>query len=270
MFNKAWFQQSLHMSIAAFASTCFAVAGIHAFLLLRHKNPEIHAKALSIALTMGAVAAILQPVSGDISAKNVATLQPVKLAAMESLFKTSRSAPMIIGGIPDTAKQDVKYALHIPGLLSFLAHGHFDAEVTGLDKFKKGEWPPVIMVHFGFQVMVLMGMIMAAAGALHLLFMFKWKEIPQKRWWLRILVWLTPAGFIAVEAGWIVTEAGRQPWIIYGILKTSESVTPMPGIRYSFYLITFIYLTLSWVVLLLMKRQIAALRSDTPKENNHD
>ncbi len=106
---------------------------------------------------------------------------------------------------------------------------------------------------------------MALAALMNLLFTFKWKETLQKRWWLTTLAWLTPAGFIAVEAGWIVTETGRQPWIIYGILRTSESVTPMPGIRYSFYLVTFIYLTLTMVVFLLMKRQIAALQKDTSK-----
>jgi len=270
MFNKAWFQQALHMTIAAFASTCFAVAGIHALLYIRHRDREIHAKAHRIALTIGAVAAILQPISGDISAKNVAKYQPAKLAAMESLFKTSKPAPMIIGGIPDTATQEVKHAIRIPKLLSFLAHGNFDAEVTGLDKFDKSEWPPVPIVHFAFQIMVLMGMIMALTGALHMLFLIKWKENSNKNWWLKWVAWVTPAGFIAVEAGWIVTEVGRQPWIIYGIMKTSESVTPMPGIQYSFYLVTFIYLCLSFMVFWLMKRQINSLHAETQYVKQND
>ena len=270
MFNKAWFQQALHMTIASFASTCFAVAGIHAWLLLKDKNNPVHEKAVRISLAFATVAALLQPVSGDISAKNVARLQPAKLAAMESLFKTSAPARMVIGGIPDTSKEEVKYAIHIPGLLSFLAHGNFNAEVTGLDKFKKTDWPPVPIVHIAFQLMVFMGMVMALAALMNLLFTLKWKKNLQKRWWLRTLAWLTPAGFIAMEAGWIVTETGRQPWIIYGILRTSESVTPMPGIRYSFYLVTFIYLALGMVVFLLMKRQIAALQKDAPKSISHD
>jgi cytochrome d ubiquinol oxidase subunit I len=270
MFNKAWFQQALHMTIASFASTCFAVAGIHACLLLRGKNSQIHEKAVRISLAFATVAALLQPLSGDLSAKNVARLQPAKLAAMESLFKTSARARMVIGGIPDTAKEEVKYAIRIPGLLSFLAHGDFNAEVTGLDKFRKSDWPPVPIVHFAFQIMVLMGVIMALAAVLNLLFTFLWKENLQKSWWLTLLAWLTPAGFIAVEAGWIVTETGRQPWIIYGILRTSESVTPMPGIRYSLYLVTFIYLALALIVILLMKRQIAALQKDTSDSSSHD
>jgi cytochrome d ubiquinol oxidase subunit I len=269
MFNKAWFQEALHMTIAAFAATCFAVAGIHSFLLLRHKKEELHSKALRIALTFGAVAAILQPISGDISAKNVAKTQPSKLAAMESLFQTTQGASMIIGGIPDTATQEVKYAVHIPKLLSFLAHGDFNAEVKGLDMYKKSDWPPVKIVHFSFQIMVLMGIIMAITGILHLLFMFKWKEQLQKRRWLTWLFIITPVGFIAVEAGWIVTEVGRQPWIIYGIMRTSESVTPMPGIQYTYYLVTFLYVFLSLVVFWLMRRQIEALHSNlTPYQHD--
>ena len=270
MFNKAWFHQALHMTLAAFAATCFAVAGIHAWLYLKNRNQDIHAKALKIALSLGAVTAILQPISGDFSAKRVAELQPAKLAAMESLFKTSKPAPLVIGGIPDTEEEKVRYAIHIPKLLSFLAHGNFNAEVTGLDKFDKSEWPPVLIVHIAFQIMVLMGLIMAGTGALHLIFQFKWKDFNEKRWWLTWLAWVTPAGFIAVEAGWIVTEVGRQPWIIYGIMKTSESVTPMPGIQYSFYLVSFIYLSLTFVVIWLMKRQINALHADNANTNNHD
>lgn len=270
MFNKAWFQQALHMTIAAFASTSFAVAGVHAFMLLRHKGNEFHRGAIQIALFFGAVAAILQPLSGDISAKNVAKLQPAKLAAMESLFKTSEPAALVIGGIPDEEKEEVKFGIHIPHLLSFLAHGDPNAEVEGLDKTSKENWPPVAIVHFGFQIMVFMGMLMMAAGILFLIFNFKWKENLEKRWWLKLLVWLTPVGFIAVEAGWIVTEVGRQPWIIYGIMKTRDAVTPMPGVQYPFFLITLIYLALTFLVFILMRRQITAVHTNPQNISSHD
>ncbi|MCK9638817.1 MAG: cytochrome ubiquinol oxidase subunit I [Prolixibacteraceae bacterium] len=270
MFNEAWFQQALHMTIAAFASTSFAVAGIHAFMLLRYKENEFHRKAIGISLAIGAIAAILQPISGDISAKNVAKLQPAKLAAMESLFKTSRPASLVIGGIPNEKEEKVEYGIHIPNLLSFLAHGDFNAEVEGLDKTSKDNWPPVPIVHFAFQIMVMMGMLMMGTGILFLIFTFKWKEHLHKRWWLKMLVWLTPAGFIAVEAGWIVTEVGRQPWIIYGIMKTREAVTPMPGIQYPFYMITLIYLMLTFLVFWLMRRQILAIHINPQNSNIHD
>jgi len=270
MFNKAWFQQALHMTIAAFASTSFAVAGVHAFMALHYKGNEFHRDAIRIALAFGAVAAILQPISGDISAKNVAKLQPTKLAAMESLFKTSKPAALIIGGIPDEEKEEVKYGIHIPHFLSFLAHGDLNAEVEGLDKTDKENWPPVAIVHFAFQTMVFMGMLMMGTGILFLIFNFKWKENLDKRWWLKLLVWLTPVGFIAVEAGWIVTEVGRQPWIIYGIMKTKDAVTPMPGVQYPFYLITLIYLALTFIVILLMRRQILAVHTNSQNINAHD
>lgn len=270
MFNKAWFQQSLHMTIAAFASTSFAVAGVHAFMLLRHKGNEFHRAAIQIALLFGAVAAILQPFSGDISAKNVAKLQPAKLAAMESLFETSKPAALVIGGIPDQEKEEINYGIHIPHLLSFLAHGDPNAEVEGLDKTSKENWPPVAVVHFAFQIMVFMGMLMMGAGILFLIFKFKWKENLNKRWWIMLLVWLTPVGFIAVEAGWIVTEVGRQPWIIYGIMKTKDAVTPMPGIQYPFYMITVIYLALTFLVFILMRRQILAVHVNSQNTDAHD
>lgn len=270
MFNGAWFHEALHMTIAAFASTAFAVAGIHAFLLLKHSGNELHAKAIRIALVYGAVAALIQPISGDISAKYIAKHQPAKLAAMESLFKTSKPAPLVIGGIPDEKNEKVKYGIHIPKLLSYLAHGDFNAEVTGLDKFKKDEKPPVVIVHIAFQVMVFMGVLMAAAGILYILFSVKWKGQLEKRWWLRSLAWLTPAGFIAVEAGWVVTEVGRQPWIIYEIMKTKDALTPMPGIQYSFYAITLVYFLLSFVVFWLMRRQISVLHSKYQNNITHD
>ncbi|MBR9997467.1 MAG: cytochrome ubiquinol oxidase subunit I [Cyclobacteriaceae bacterium] len=259
MFNAAWFGQAHHMTVAAFVATSFAVAGIHAFLLWKNPHREIHRKALNIALTIGAISAIIQPISGDLIAKTVAKLQPAKLAAMESHFETSTSAPLIIGGIPDVDGRKVDYAIKIPGMLSFLAHGDFKAEVTGLEEFPEELWPPVLIVHLAFQLMVLLGMIMVSVGIMFLLFRWKWPHLLDKKWWLLLVFLITPMGFLAVEAGWIVTEVGRQPWIIYGIMKTRDSLTPMPGLQYPLYTITFIYLFLSFLVIWLLNRQIKML-----------
>lgn len=213
---------------------------------------------------------ILQPFSGHLSAENVARLQPVKLAAMESLFKTSKPAPLLIGGFPDVEKEKVTYGIHIPKLLSFLSHGDFNAQVEGLDKAVKKDWPPVANVHYAFQIMVLMGILMMGAGFCFLMFKFRWNENLSKHWWLKTLVWLIPSGFIAVEAGWIVTEVGRQPWIIYGIMKSRDAVTPMPGIQYPFYLITLIYLLLTFLVFWLMRRQILEIHFHPQILDHHD
>lgn len=259
MFNPAWFQQALHMTLAAFVSTGFAVAGLHAFLLLRHPESEFHNKAITIALAIGGAAAILQPISGDISAKQVAEQQPAKLAAMESHFNTEKSAGLIIGGIPDVENQEVPYSIEIPGMLSYLAHGSFEAEVIGLNDIPRENWPPVLITHIAFQIMIFCGMIMALIGVMFFIFWWKWPGILAKRWWLWLLGLSAPLGFIAVEAGWTVTEVGRQPWIIYEIMRTSDALSPMPGLRYSFYLVTAIYVLLTFVLIWLMYRQIITL-----------
>jgi len=264
MFNDAWFSQALHMTLAAFVATSFAVAGVHAFLLIKNRNNAFHRTAVKIALSFGAISALLQPLSGDLSAKDIAKRQPAKLAAAEALYKTSQPADLVIGGIPNDKEERVQYAIHIPRFLSFLAHGDFNATVTGLDQFPKEERPPVLITHIAFQVMVGLGMLMALAGLLFLLFSARWKKLLLKKWWLTFIALLTPAGFIAVEAGWTVTEVGRQPWIIYGFMKTSDAVSPMPGLQFSFYIISAVYILLTLILIWLMRRQIATVTNYYP------
>ena len=255
-FNDAWFTQALHMTFAAFASTGFAVAGVHAVMLLRGNTIKFHKEALKIALIFGSIAAFAMPITGDLAAKDVAKRQPAKLAAMEAHYHTSKHAPLIIGGIPDDKNQKVDYALEIPGGLSFLAFGDFDAEVIGLDQIPKDERPPVAVVHFAFQIMVGLGSLMMFIGILY--FFMRWRKLDyiNNKWWLRLVALTTPFGFIALEAGWTVTEVGRQPWIIYGIMKTEDALTPMPGIQYSLFVIVTVYLLLTLAVIWLMSRQI--------------
>jgi cytochrome d ubiquinol oxidase subunit I len=261
MFNDAWFSQALHMSIAAFVSTGFAVAGIHALMILRGSNIEFHKKAFKIAAIFGTAAACLQPLSGDISAKDVAKRQPAKLAAMEAHFHTEKGAALIIGGIPDTLKKKVDYAIKLPGVLSFMATGDFNKEVTGLDNIPKKDQPPIAITHYAFQIMVGMGMLMVGLAILYFIALFRKPQWLDKTWLLKLFVIATPLGFIALEAGWTVTEVGRQPWIIHGVLRTADAVTPMPGIAYSFYLFTAVYISLAFIVSVLLYRQIKYLRS---------
>ncbi|MCF2446851.1 cytochrome ubiquinol oxidase subunit I [Dyadobacter sp. CY345] len=256
MFNDAWFSQSLHMCIAAFAATGFAVAGVHALMIIRRQNVYFHTKSFTIAAIFGCVAAVLQPLSGDISAKDVAKRQPAKLAAMEAHFQTEKAAGLVVGGIPDEKTKEVKYGIKIPGLLSFMAHGDFNSEVTGLDKFPKENQPPVAITHYAFQIMVGLGMAMMTLSLLYFLALWKKKKWLQSDWLLKLFVAATPIGFIAVEAGWTVTEVGRQPWIIYNVMRTADAVTPMPGISYSFYMFTAMYLSLGMIVTFMLYRQI--------------
>ncbi|MFK8105209.1 MAG: cytochrome ubiquinol oxidase subunit I [Saprospiraceae bacterium] len=259
LFNDAWFTQALHMTFAAFASTGFAVAGVHAIMLLRGHKIRFHQEALKIALMFGAIAAFAMPITGDLAAKDVAKRQPAKLAAMEAHYHTSKNAPLIIGGIPDDENQKVDYAIEIPGGLSFLAFGDFDAEVVGLDQIPADERPPVAVVHYAFQIMVGLGSFMMFIGMLY--FLLRWRKFDyiNNKWWLRLVALATPFGFIALEAGWTVTEVGRQPWIIYGIMKTKDALTPMPGIQYSFFIILTVYILLTLTVIWLMYRQIKSI-----------
>ena len=196
------------------------------------------------------------PLSGDISAKDVAVRQPAKLAAMEAHFHTEKSASLIVGGIPNEKEKKVDYAIKLPGFLSFLAHGNFEAEVTGLDRIPEENHPPVAVTHYAFQVMVGMGMAMMLVSVIYFTALWKKRNWLRAPWLLKIFALATPLGFIAVEAGWTVTEVGRQPWIIYGVMRTADAVTPMPGIVYSFYLFTAIYVSLAAFVVFMLYRQI--------------
>lgn len=256
MFNDAWFSQALHMCIAAFVSTGFAVAGVHALMILKGKNVLFHRKAFQIAAIFATIAACLQPISGDISAKDVAGRQPAKLAAMEAHFHTEKGAPLIIGGIPDVENKTVKYAIKIPKALSFMATGDFNGEVKGLDSIPVEDHPPVAITHYAFQLMVGLGMLMLGLALIYFYALIKKKHWLDSKWLLRLFVVATPMGYIALEAGWTVTEVGRQPWIIHGVMRTADAVTPMPGIAYSFYLFTAVYISLAVIVSVLLYRQI--------------
>lgn len=258
MLNPAAFSQTLHMMIAAYAATGFAVAGIHAFLLLRDPKNLFHRYALYIALAIGGVAAVIQPFSGDILAKTVAQNQPLKLAAFEGQFETEKGAPLRIGGIPDVEERETRYALEIPYGLSFLAYDNPNAEVKGMEAFPEENWPPVVIVHVAFQIMVAAGMLMMAVSVYSLILMLRKKKIFKNRNLLRALVLCSPLGFIAIETGWIVTEVGRQPWIIYEVMKTADALTPMPGLVVPFITFTLIYTLLGVIVVLLLLSQFRA------------
>ncbi|HEU4432893.1 MAG TPA: cytochrome ubiquinol oxidase subunit I, partial [Pyrinomonadaceae bacterium] len=266
MLNPAALPQTIHMTLAAYAATGFVVAGIHAFMLRRDPDNRFHKAALAIALVVGGVGAILQPLSGDFLAKRVAVTQPVKLAAFEGQFQTETSAPLRIGGVPDEDARVTRYAIEVPYGLSVLAYGDLNAVVKGLNDFPADQYPPVAIVHIAFQIMVACGvamMLVALWGA--------WRYVRGRRrkqnwlhskWFLRVLVAAAPLGFIAIETGWTVTEVGRQPWIIYGVMRTSEAVTPMPGLILPFITFTVLYIFLALVTVFLLLRQVAASPRD--------
>lgn len=256
MANPAAFTETLHMTLAAYAATGFAVAGIHAFVLLRHPESAFHRRALTIALLVGAPAAVLQPLSGDLSARYVARHQPAKLAAMEALFETRAGAPLVIGGWPDMERRETRFAIEIPHALSLLAFLDPDATVTGLDRIPRDEWPNVPLVHLSFQLMVALGTYLALVSLWAGWRAWRRRDLVASRGLMRAVALATPMGFVAVEAGWMVTELGRQPWTIYGVLRTADAVTPMPGLVVPLAAITLLYCFLGAIVVYLLYRQI--------------
>jgi cytochrome d ubiquinol oxidase subunit I len=263
MLNRHAFPESIHMVIAAFAAIGFAVAGIHAHALLRDPKNLFHQRAFTIALWVGAIAALLQPFSGDELAQRVARNQPVKLAAFEGHFRTEKDAPLHIGGFPDMDARTTRYAIRIPYGLSLLAFHDPHAEVKGLDDYPREDWPNVPIVHIAFQIMVGAGSLMMLLGLIGLYLRIRKRDFSQTLY-LKAMVAATPLGFIAIEAGWTVTEVGRQPWIIYGVMRTADALTPMPGLVVPFLTFTTIYIFLALIVIWLLRHMV--LQSPSMRE----
>ena len=266
MLNPGALPEVLHMVLAAYAATGLMVAAVHAFLLLGARTSAFHRRALSIALLIGGPAAVVQPFSGDISARYVAIWQPTKLAAMEAAFQTERGAPLRIGGVPDVERRVTPGAVVIPNALSLLAFHDPRAVVQGLDAVARELWPPVWIVHLAFDLMVGLGLYMATVALWALILLARGRPLAEYPALLRMLVLAGPMGFMAIEAGWTVTEVGRQPWVIYGFLRTRDAVTPMPGLVVPFAIFTVLYCLLGVTLAWLLSRQILATRADAPIE----
>ncbi len=255
MLNPASLPQVVHMTLAAYVATGFVVTAIHAYFLRRDRGNPFHRRAFGIALAVGAVAIPLQIASGDLIARMVARRQPAKFAAMEGHYRTEAGAALILGGIPDDAAMTTRHALRIPYGLSLLAHHDPGATVPGLDAVPRSEWPPTRVVHWAFDLMVAAGMAMLTLAAWAGWRWWRRRRLPDDPGLLAALVAAGPLGFVAIEAGWVVTEVGRQPWIIYGVMRTEEAVTPMPGLVVPFATFTAVYVFLSVILVFLLRRQ---------------
>src|SRR5256712_5352833 len=249
MANAAAVSQTLHMTLAAYAATGFAVAGVHAVLLLKDPANAFHRRALEIALIVGAPAAVLQPISGDLSARHIAAHQPVKLAAAEAVFRTQAGAPLTLGGWPDAAARETRFAVRVPYALSLLAFHDPQAVVRGLDQVPESEWPNVRAVHFSFDLMVAAGTYLALVALWTGWLAWRRADLARNRWLMRAIALVDPLGFVAVEAGWEETELGRLPWVIYGVLKTADRETPMHVLMLPFVTFTQLYCFLVWFVI---------------------
>jgi cytochrome d ubiquinol oxidase subunit I len=233
MLSPASAPQIAHMIIAAGLVCGFGVASVYAATRLLGNDSIRIRRAMMLGLAMGAVCAPLQAVTGDWAARTVAATQPVKFAALEGQFKTQARAPLRIGGLPDSESETTPYAIEIPGGLSWLAFHDADRVVQGLDSVPRADRPPVAIVHFAFQIMIGIGLFLLAVSAWMGVALLSKKKLPGGRLFLWSVVIAGPLAAIGLEAGWIVTEVGRQPWIVQGVMRTRDAVTDAPGIGWS-------------------------------------
>ncbi|HEX7733820.1 MAG TPA: cytochrome ubiquinol oxidase subunit I [Ktedonobacteraceae bacterium] len=255
MFNPSTPYETIHMMLSCYVATGFGVAAVYAFAIARGKGSAYHWKALRLAMAMGGIAIPLQIISGDANARFLAEAQPTKLAAMEALFQTASGAPLQIGGLADPATGKVYYAIEIPHGLSLLATGDFNGTIKGLDQVPRNDWPIIEATHLSFDGMVGIGFFVLFMSLLFWLLAWRKKQKWLENRWLLWGILLTgPLSFMAIELGWMVTEFGRQPWVIVGYLRTADAVTTAPGLNISFLLFSLIYLLLSFALIRLLLR----------------
>lgn len=246
-----------HTLCGAWQAGAFLVISVSAWYLLKKKHVDFARRSLQIGLTVGLIASLLQAVSGHFSAQGVAKNQPAKLAAFEGLYNTTSNAPLTLVGYVDEQKQET-IGIRIPGLLSFMAHNDVHAPVTGLNDFPPQDRPPVAASFFYFHGMVALGTALIAIAALGCFYSWR-KVLYQKRWMLWILVFSVLGPEIANQLGWFAAEVGRQPWIVYGLLRTPEGLSKIlqaNTILASLALFTFIYLLLFAVFIYLLNHKI--------------
>jgi cytochrome bd ubiquinol oxidase subunit I len=256
------------MMVAAYMATGLSVAAVYAVGMLKGRRDDYHRRGLATGLVLGLTLAPVQVAVGDLAARLVGEQQPVKLAAMEAQWETQPDAPLHIGGIPLPGREETVFAIEIPGGLSWLAYGDTDAVVTGLKVVPPADRPNVVLVHLAFQLMVAIGFGLLGMGIWALAARVRRGRLPDGRWFLRAAVLAGPASFVAIEAGWIVTEVGRQPWIVQGVMRTSEAVTSRPGVGWHLVGTIAVYLALAAASTYLLVRLARQPRSaeETPVE----
>lgn len=225
IFNPSFPYRFAHMVTAAYLTTAFVVGGVGAYYLRGGRHEPQARIMLGMAVIMAALVAPLQVFIGDLHGLNTLKHQPAKVAAMEGLYKTGTSIPLLLFGWPDEVAEKMNYALEVPGLASFILTHSWEGELKGLSEFPKDERPPVAPVFWSFRVMVGIGIVMVLIGMASAVQYFR-KKLFTSRW---LHVWwmmMMPSGFIALLAGWFVTEIGRQPWVAYGVIRTADAVSP--------------------------------------------
>ncbi|MGD9300233.1 MAG: cytochrome ubiquinol oxidase subunit I [Desulfobacterales bacterium] len=238
VFNKFSILQILHVVPAALVLSAFFVMGISAYHLLKKQHIDFFTKSFKMGLTFGLIFSIFVALEGDFHARHVTEVQPAKLAAMESLWETTTQAPIHLIALPsEEEERNIIQIGSIPGVLSFLGHHDFDAEIKGLKDFPKDERPPVLLTFVSFRLMVALGSYFILVTIIGLLIRNKLTQYPL---YLKLMMISVPLPYLAIESGWLLAEVGRQPWIVYGIMKTSAGVSPIDIVQVAASLIGFV------------------------------
>jgi cytochrome d ubiquinol oxidase subunit I len=257
-FNPSAIPRYLHTVDAALISGAFFMMGLSAWFFLKGRHMEFAKRSLKLSLIVAFITSVLELGLGHYHAVQVANTQPEKLAAYEGLFETQTQAPMILFGIPDAEAETVHAAIRVPGFLSFLTDFDFDAEVQGLKDFPKDEWPPLGLTFFPFHLMFIIGMYFILITLIGMFLLWK-NKLYENKLFLKIIFWSIPLPIIACELGWIAAEVGRQPWIVYHLLKTRDAVSisvPAWQVLFSIIIFVLIYILLFFVWIYLLKRQL--------------
>jgi cytochrome d ubiquinol oxidase subunit I len=264
MFGPSTWPQVVHMLLGAHMVTGFTIASVYAVGMLRGRREPRHRAGLLIPLVFAAVITPVQIGVGDWIATTVAENQPAKLAAMEAQFETTAGASLSLGGI--YSDDELRYALEIPYGLSLLVHHDPSGVVLGLEEFPADERPPVNVVHLAYDTMVALGSALLLLAAWFGWSWWRRRRIPGTTWFLRAVAVSGAAAVVALEAGWVTTEVGRQPWIVYGLMRTADAVSPAPGLYLGFYAVVVIYLLLTALTVFVLRRLAHSGDTAAPQE----
>jgi len=269
--NGHLWPQLIHMYLAGYIVVGFLISGVYAYGWLKGRRGAYFRTAMVVPLAIACLATPTQLLIGDWSARNVAEDQPIKLASFEGLYKTTEGAPETILGWyePDGT---IKYGIEIPKLLSLLAYHDPNATVQGLETVPEEDRPPINVVRIAFQTMVGIGTMLAALAVFFLFVFFRKKRLPRSKWFYRAVVLAGPAAVVALIAGWVTTEVGRQPWVVYGVMRTEEAVTGADGIVFGYGALVAVYIVLAIATFWVLRRvastpftpEIAALEEGPP------
>jgi cytochrome d ubiquinol oxidase subunit I len=254
LFNDALAHELFHMYLAGYLVAGFIVAGVYSAAWLRGRRDLYVRTALIVPLSFACLTAPVQVIVGDWAARSVTARQPVKLAAFEGLATTTKGAPFTIGGVFDEEQQRVRWGIEIPRLLSILAKHDPNATITGLDSVPPEDRPPVNVVRFAFQTMVGIGTGLALLGAVFFLTWWRKRRLPRSKWFFRAVIAAGPLSLVALIAGWITTEVGRQPWIVYQVMRTEQAVTSANGLEVGYVALVLVYLALASGVFWMLRR----------------